>query len=272
MINVKKNNKGFTLLELLAVIVIIATLATMAIIVFGNKSDRAKQIAHNTNVKYLESEGQEYILSQNTTPIGDITNALVSSGLIKEIPQNPLKTGNYQVFANANGTITVTPSTVGTIPVGYTANLCISPSKASTLFGSAVNPNLAFDNTPDTVDYASSSARITNEGLVIYDFGAGTPKRIERYSIKAHNRNMQYSPRSWEIYGSNDDDGWVFLGSKTDESQFSPLERRYYTFSNTDSYRYYAILITKSYDGTGGTGKITYINELEFMEGIYTLQ
>ena len=50
--------KGFTLLELLAVLVILAALATIAIPIFINKSNEAKQVAHNENMRTLQNQAQ----------------------------------------------------------------------------------------------------------------------------------------------------------------------------------------------------------------------
>ncbi|HCC07944.1 MAG TPA: hypothetical protein DEP72_07315 [Clostridiales bacterium] len=114
MYDTKRNTKkGFTLLELLAVLVILAALATIAIPIFINKSGTSKQIAHNENVGTLQSQANAYLLSLDTMPATgeELIDDLETKGYIKEIPTNPL-TGNkdYSVIYNVtNGTVTVTP-------------------------------------------------------------------------------------------------------------------------------------------------------------------
>ncbi|OGO86682.1 MAG: hypothetical protein A2Y22_03140 [Clostridiales bacterium GWD2_32_59] len=93
-------------------LVILAALATIAIPIFINKNYEAKQIAHNENVRSLQMQGQAYLLSLDSITPGVITNDLVSSGYIKEIPANPLGGNPYVVTVNANGTVTVTPRIV----------------------------------------------------------------------------------------------------------------------------------------------------------------
>jgi len=89
------NKKGFTLLELLAVLVILAALATIAIPIFTNKSEISKQIAHNENVRLLQQQGNAYLLSVDSVPpeTTNITQLMVDNGFIKEIPTNPLTSG-----------------------------------------------------------------------------------------------------------------------------------------------------------------------------------
>jgi len=87
----RKNKKGFTLLELLAVLVILAALATIAIPIFMNKSETAKQIAHNANVRMLQQQAQSYLLAQDS--IVDDTDCIpemIAGGYIKELPVNPI--------------------------------------------------------------------------------------------------------------------------------------------------------------------------------------
>jgi len=87
----RKNKKGFTLLELLAVLVILAALATIAIPIFMNKSETAKQIAHNANVRMLQQQAQSYLLAQDS--IVDDTDCIpemIAGGYIKELPANPI--------------------------------------------------------------------------------------------------------------------------------------------------------------------------------------
>ncbi|HAN10801.1 MAG TPA: hypothetical protein DCP90_09365, partial [Clostridiales bacterium] len=118
------NPRGFTLLELLAVLVILAALATIAIPIFINKGGTTREIAHNENVRTLQKQAQAYLLSLDTMPAtgADILQPMVTAGFIKETPTNPIGSGTgsgvYTVIMNANGTVTVSPDIV---PVTGTA-------------------------------------------------------------------------------------------------------------------------------------------------------
>ncbi|HAN09997.1 MAG TPA: hypothetical protein DCP90_05205 [Clostridiales bacterium] len=116
---VKKNDKkGFTLLELLAVLVILAALATIAIPIFMNKSETAKQIAHNANVTTLQTQAQAYLWQEEIAmPQANIIEDMATKGYIKEVPTNPLPAGHpqagpYVVAVSASGVATVTPIVV----------------------------------------------------------------------------------------------------------------------------------------------------------------
>jgi len=117
-----KENRGFTLLELLTVLVIMSALAVIAIPVFMNKSVEAKQVAHNMNVSMLESQAQLYLLQENVTyPQEDIIEGMVTKGYIKEIPKNPLEAEPYVIAVDAAGIPTVTPPSVEITGVATTS-------------------------------------------------------------------------------------------------------------------------------------------------------
>ncbi len=96
-------NKGFTLLELLTVMVILGAVAAIAVPIFTNKSVTAKQNVHNGNVSILQKQGNAYLLAMTKLPDQDkeLIHDLETYGYIKEIPTNPI-TGvkDYSVIYN----------------------------------------------------------------------------------------------------------------------------------------------------------------------------
>ena len=148
------NKKGFTLLELLAVLVIIAALAVIAIPIFMNKSDEAKQVAHNETVRTLQKQAQTYIWEEQVS--GEQENIIADmkeKGYIKEIPDNPIKegvgAGVYVVRIEANGSVTVTP---GIVPV------------TGIISGEAPpEPPEEGDTTPPTIALAKTGGNVTSE-------------------------------------------------------------------------------------------------------------
>lgn len=94
----KKNQKGFTLVELMVVVVIIGALVAIAIPVYNEVQDKAKQNAEEANKKIIESAIQVYL----TTDEGSL-DAIVQEGLnvlvpeyLKQIPESPYG-GTYTV-------------------------------------------------------------------------------------------------------------------------------------------------------------------------------
>ena len=58
---IKKNNKGFTLVELVVVIAILGILAAIAVPRFTGSRKKAAVAAHNANVRTLESAANRYL-------------------------------------------------------------------------------------------------------------------------------------------------------------------------------------------------------------------
>lgn len=117
----KKNNKGFTLAELLIVVAIIAVLVAIAIPVFTNQLEKSKEATDAANVRsaiatlvteYLTENtaktvtvtAKQSIADWQTTP-APVLNQMIN-GSMKAIPF-AAKTDSYTVAIDADGNITV---------------------------------------------------------------------------------------------------------------------------------------------------------------------
>jgi len=107
----KKNQKGFTLVELMVVVVIIGVLVAIAIPVYNEVQDKAKRNAEEANIKIIESAIQVYL----TTDEGSL-DAIKQKGLkvlepeyLKQIPESPYG-GTYTVEVEGNNFKVIGPA------------------------------------------------------------------------------------------------------------------------------------------------------------------
>lgn len=128
---IRKNNKGFTLVELIVVIAILGILGGIAVPKLSESRVKAAQTAHNANVRTLEGAATMF-MAENDLPTGDedpvmwdpkgTTNNNDKWALyIQEWPEIPkgLKdendtavTGPYTVEIKSDGTIIVLPKAI----------------------------------------------------------------------------------------------------------------------------------------------------------------
>ena len=138
---IRKDNKGFTLVELVVVIAILGILAAIAVPRLGKSRTSAAVTAHNANVRTLESAANMYIADKGkpegtennktgTIAKDDLKEYLqewpeIPKGLIgldvvydKKGDNEELVTGTiaagteYTVTVDTEGTITVTPGKI----------------------------------------------------------------------------------------------------------------------------------------------------------------
>lgn len=128
---INKNNKGFTLVELVVVIAILGILAGIAVPKLGASRRRAAITAHNANVRTLMSAATMYIADYGVPSEGltwteddeddeeDADTNIEWGSYLQEWPEvpnglsdvrknDPIK-GSYKVTIDKNGDIKVTP-------------------------------------------------------------------------------------------------------------------------------------------------------------------
>lgn len=114
-----KQQEGFTLVELMIVVVILGILSGIGIQQYGAVQERARKTAHNANVRIIESAAQMYIMGTGGAINVKTTNKdefeTLLGAYIKEMPENPMdKAVPYTVTIEGDVvdgyTVTVTPA------------------------------------------------------------------------------------------------------------------------------------------------------------------
>ena len=173
-----RRKRGFTLLELLAVLVILAALATIAIPIFSNKSDEAKQTAHKANIATLQKQGQAYLVEVDTpTNPDNIIPEMITKGFLKEIPKYPINDLNTYAVEVVDGraivklnspvapTLVITadkPDTTGATSITYTFTFS---APVTGFEASDVTVNVGTKNTLTTVSASVYTMIITNTNI-----------------------------------------------------------------------------------------------------------
>ncbi|RPK28778.1 SPRY domain-containing protein [Paenibacillus xylanexedens] len=115
--------------------------------------------------------------------------------------------------------------------------------KSSSQSGSNFNWN-CFDGNNQT-QWSSTSAI----GSITYKFS--TKKKISAYSITAPSSfSSTYSPKSWDLFGSNDDLNWTKIDSQINITDWTANMTKVFEFSKNDNYQFFKFDFTSNNGGT----------------------
>ncbi len=118
-----KNRKGFTLVELMVVVVIIGVLVAIAVPVYNSTQTNARIKAHKANVRILQGAASQFIAENPGT--ADNWDGTEATGAwrpyLQAWPTNPhTATDDYTVDITATGTVTVRAGANVATPTGNT--------------------------------------------------------------------------------------------------------------------------------------------------------
>ena len=99
MTNTTKLNRGFTLVELLIVIVVIAILAAISIVAYNGIQDRARDTTAAETASQLRTKIEAYNSVEGEYPAGATPSALETS--MDAVPESELETSLTEKFASS---------------------------------------------------------------------------------------------------------------------------------------------------------------------------
>ena len=124
-----QNQKGFTLVELMVVVVILGILVAIAVPVYNNVTKNAERSSVMANLRTIDGAIQTYYATDETaTNLVDL-DALVSAGYLTEKPEGP-KTASYGLDGTPPNLHAVVTSTAAVGGDTFTAAKSLAEVKA----------------------------------------------------------------------------------------------------------------------------------------------
>lgn len=90
-----ESNKGFTLIELMVVLVIIAILVAIAVPIYNNTRANAQRRACQANLRLIDGAAAAYFVGYGTMPSS--VEELVEKGYLKSLPRCPAGNEPYSL-------------------------------------------------------------------------------------------------------------------------------------------------------------------------------
>lgn len=110
-----KSKKGFTLVELMVVVIIIGILVAIAVPVYNNVSGSAASKANDANIRTIKGAVTAYRAGEDDDDAQPTIEQLISGGYLESSPQVPngiteaTDDGKYDLSYDASGKAVVVP-------------------------------------------------------------------------------------------------------------------------------------------------------------------
>ncbi len=101
------NKKGFSLVELMIVVVIMGILIAVAIPLYGAITDNSKNKTCATNVDNIRANARNYFLSYNTVAEDADIIAMFEDRVMPDCPWDAEDADDYSVTYNDDGTVAI---------------------------------------------------------------------------------------------------------------------------------------------------------------------
>lgn len=137
-INSVRKDRGFTIVELLIVIVVIAILAAISIVAYTGITTKANASTAKSNAETVQKVAEAYAADENTTGYPANIAALTGYSTYTRIPSGVSITNNQLTSANKDGkTIQFIPKGTTGACIGYWDASLATPAAAYTYAGNA---------------------------------------------------------------------------------------------------------------------------------------
>lgn len=125
-----KNERGLTLVELLAVVVILAIIAVIAFVLIGKVIDNSKKDAHLSNAQQLIASAKLYEAEGKTLPVN--SKELKDAGLLDKLIDPWTKTDYADIDGSAptNGIVTKDSNNVYSVLLKASGTNCSGTDEA----------------------------------------------------------------------------------------------------------------------------------------------
>jgi len=249
------NRRGFTIVELLIVIVVIGILASVTIVAFNGVQNRAKATAIQSGLAQVKRKVDVYWVANGNVYPATLADASVSPSGSDQV--------TYQYSVNTS----VTPNTycvsgaIGSIVYSITGTSsqavqspCVTP--AGSVVASGDNP--PSETIAKLFDGTSATKWLTfsTTGWVIFSITSAST--VSTYTVTSANDSPDRDPKAWTLYGSNDRVAWTPIDSRSGEVFASRYQAKTYTIASPGMFAHYKFNITQN----SGNLSATQVSEL----------